>query len=176
MITMDPPKDPAGTLCPVPSPTPQQRAEYIEQIASAAAALRRAVAGLSEDQLDTHYKNWSIRQIVHHLADSHVHSYIRFKWALTEDQPTIKPYDEGRCAALEDSLSGEIGPALALYEAVHARWVQLMRIMSSEEFSRSFIHPETGRTVRLDEALGYYAWHCRHHTGQITWLREQNGW
>jgi uncharacterized damage-inducible protein DinB len=176
MMTMSPPANPAGSFVPVPNPTADDRSEWIAQIALAPDALRQAVKGLSEDQLDTHYKNWSIRQIVHHLADSHVHSYIRFKWALTEDQPTIKPYDEGRCAALEDSLSGDVEPALALYAAIHARWVQLLRIMSSEEFSRSFVHPETGRTVRLDEALCYYAWHCRHHTGQITWLREQHGW
>lgn len=176
MITMNPPANPSGPFAPIVNPTADDRDEWIVQIESAPAALRLALSGLSEDQLDTHYKNWSIRQIVHHLADSHVHSYIRFKWTLTEDQPTIKPYDEGRCAALEDSLSGDIEPALALYDAIHARWVQLLLIMSDEEFTRSFIHPETGRTVRLDEALCYYAWHCRHHTGQITWLRKQHGW
>jgi len=174
--TLNPPRDPAGALAAIANPSSEQRNEFIAQIESAPAELQQAVAGLSEDQLDTHYKNWSIRQIVHHLADSHVHSYIRFKWALTEDVPTIKPYDEGRCAALEDSLSGEIDSALALYDAIHARWVQLMHTMSVEDFARTFHHPETGRTVRLDEALCYYAWHCRHHTGQITWLREQYGW
>jgi len=174
--TLQAPRDPAGAFVPEPNPDAQQRSDFISEIESAPTALRAVVAGLTEDQLDTRYKNWSIRQIVHHLADSHVHSYIRFKWALTEDQPTIKPYDESSSAMLEDSLSGEIEPALALYEAVHARWVQLMRIMSEEEFSRSFHHPETGRTVQLGEALCYYAWHCRHHTGQIKWLREQHGW
>src|SRR5688572_7806064 len=122
MMTMNPPANPAGSFAPIANPTEDNRHEWIEQIACAPAALRQAVSGLSEDQLDAHYKNWSIRQIVHHLADSHVHSYIRFKWTLTEDQPTIKPYDEGRCAALEDSLSGDIEPALALYDAIHARW------------------------------------------------------
>lgn len=176
MVTLQPPREPAGAFAPNPNLSSKQRAECVAGIESAADALRRAVDGLSEDQLDTRYKNWSIRQIVHHLADSHVHSYIRFKWALTEELPTIKPYDEGGCAKLEDSLSGEIDSALALYEAIHARWVQLMRFMSDRDFARTFHHPETGRTVRLDEALCYYAWHCRHHTGQITWLREQNGW
>lgn len=176
MTTLTPPKDPAGAFRPEGCDGPERVAEFIAEIEAAPAALREAVAGLTEDQLDTRYKNWSIRQIVHHLADSHVHSYIRFKWALTEDLPTIKPYDESRSAMLEDSLSGEIEPALALYDAIHARWVQLLRIMSEEEFSRSFHHPETDRTVQLGEALCYYAWHCRHHTGQITWLREQHGW
>jgi len=142
----------------------------------APAALQRAVDGLSEDQLDTRYRNWTIRQIVHHLADSHVNSYVRFKWALTEDRPTIKAYDEGRWAALEDSRTGDIRPARALLEGLHARWVQLLRKLSAEQLGRSFLHPETGKTIRLSEALCYYAWHCRHHTGQICWLREQHKW
>ena len=139
-------------------------------------ALRRAVAGLSDAQLDTRYRNWTIRQIVHHLADSHVNSYIRFKWALTEDLPTIKAYDEGRWAALEDSRTGDIQAPLALLEGLHARWVQLLRSMTDEQFGRSFLHPETRKTVSLNAALCYYAWHCRHHTAQITWLRQQHGW
>ncbi|MGH8244882.1 MAG: DinB family protein [Gammaproteobacteria bacterium] len=110
------------------------------------------------------------------MADSHVNSYVRFKWALTEDQPTIKAYDEGRWSALEDARAGDIGPPLALLESLHARWVQLLRSMSEEQFRRSFIHPESRETVRLFAALPYYAWHCRHHTGQILWLRERHGW
>src|SRR5579859_5990224 len=95
--------------------------------AAPTAALRAAVAGLSEDQLDTRYRNWTIRQIVHHLADSHVHSYLRFKWALTEERPTIKPYDEGCWAALADARTGDVRAPLALLEGLHARWVQLLR-------------------------------------------------
>jgi hypothetical protein len=113
---------------------------------------------------------------VHHLADSHVNSYVRFKWALTEEQPTIKAYDEGRWAALEDSRTGDVRAPLALLDGLHARWVQLLRSMADDQFARSFLHPETGKSVSLSAALCYYAWHCRHHTAQITWVRERRGW
>jgi uncharacterized damage-inducible protein DinB len=155
---------------------PERRNELIAVIANAPAALREAVAGLSEEQLDTKYRNWTIRQIVNHLADSHVNSYVRFKLALTEEQPTIKPYDEGRWAALPDSVRGDIRTPLAFFEGLHARWVHLLRAMKPEQFARSFFHPESGKLVTLSEALCSYAWHCRHHTAQITWLRKQRGW
>jgi uncharacterized damage-inducible protein DinB len=170
------PQYPAGPFKPEAGLGSERRAELIAEIQSAPATLRKAVAGLLEDQLDTRYKNWTIRQIVHHLADSHVNSYIRFKWTLTEGRPTIKAYDEGRWAALEDSRTGDIRAPLALLEGLHARWVQLLRSMTEEQFARSFIHPETGDVVTLEAALCYYAWHGRHHTGQIQWLREQHGW
>jgi uncharacterized damage-inducible protein DinB len=168
------PQYPAGAFEQEPQLTPQRRAALIAEIESAPAVLRKAVAGLSEDQLDTLYRNWTIRQIVHHIADSHVNTYIRFKWTLTEEQPTIKAYDEGRWAALDDSRKGDVAAPLALLEGLHARWVQLLRTLSAEQFARSFIHPESGDTVTLDAALCYYAWHGRHHTGQIQWLREQH--
>jgi uncharacterized damage-inducible protein DinB len=173
---MNPPHNPAGAFVPEDNYGPARREEFVAVIAKAPAALRKAVEDLSGQQLDTRYKNWTIRQIVHHLADSHLNSYIRFKWALTEEQPTIKAYYEDRWVALQDSRAGDIEAPLALLEALHARWVQLLRVLSDEQFSRSFGHPETGETVTLRAALCYYAWHCRHHTGQITWLREQNGW
>jgi uncharacterized damage-inducible protein DinB len=173
---MEAPQNPAGAFAAQDNYGPDQRDEFIAVIANAPAALRKAVAGLSEDQLDARYKNWTIRQIVHHLADSHVNSYVRFKWTLTEERPTIKAYDESRWAALADSRTGDVRPALALLDGLHARWVQLLRSMPQEHFSRSFIHPETGQTVTLSGALCYYAWHCRHHTAQISWLREQRGW
>jgi uncharacterized damage-inducible protein DinB len=173
---MTPPQNPAGPFVSEPALSPQRRAELISKLEGAPAALRKAVSGLSEDQLDTRYKNWSIRQIVHHLADSHVHSYIRCKWTLTEERPTIKPYDEGRWAALPDSQKGDVRAALSLFEGLHARWVVLLRSMSEEQFARSFFHPETGEVVPLDKALCYYVWHARHHTGQIQWLRAQKGW
>jgi hypothetical protein len=173
---MDAPLNPAGAFEPEDRYGPARREEFIAVIAGAPAALHRAVAGLSEEQLDTHYKNWTIRQIVHHLADSHVNSYVRFKWTLTEELPTIKAYDEGRWAALEDARTGDVRAPLALLEGLHACWVQLLRSMTEEQFARSFIHPETGQTVPLSRALSYYAWHCRHHTAQIAWLREQHGW
>jgi hypothetical protein len=174
---MEAPQNPAGAFVPEDNYGPQRRADFIAEIERAPAALRRAVVGLSEEQLDARYRNWSIRQIVHHLADSHVHSYIRFKWTLTEEQPTIKPYDESRWAVLDDARSGDIQAPLALLEGVHACWVQLLRSMTEQQFTRTFYHPETGKHVSLNAALCSYAWHCRHHTAQITWVREQqHGW
>jgi uncharacterized damage-inducible protein DinB len=173
---MDAPQYPAGAFAPEKNYGADRRNDFIAVIADAPVHLREAIAGLSEEQLDTKYKNWTIRQIVNHLADSHVNSYIRCKWALTEEHPTIKAYDEGRWAALEDSRTGNLGAALALLEGLHARWVHLLRSMTAEQFGRSFLHPETGQTVSLSEALCYYGWHCQHHTAQIRWLREQHGW
>ncbi len=173
---MEAPQNPAGAFVPDESYDPQRRTEWIAMVEAAPTAVRAAVAGLSDDQLDTRYRNWTIRQIVHHLADSHVNSYVRFKWALTEDRPTIKPYDDGRWAALADAHTGDVQAPLALLEGLHARWVQLLRSMTEEQFGRTFFHPETGQTVSLDAALCYDAWHCRHHTAQIHWLREQRGW
>jgi uncharacterized damage-inducible protein DinB len=170
------PQYPAGPFEPEVNYNSQRRAELIAEIERAPAVLRGLVADLSENQLNTRYKNWTIRQIVHHMADSHVNSYVRFKWTLTEEQPTIKAYAEGRWAALEDSRTGDIRAPLALLEGLHARWVQLLRSLSDEQLARSFVHPETGETVSLSAALGYYAWHCKHHTGQIAWLRKQNSW
>jgi uncharacterized damage-inducible protein DinB len=173
---MNAPQNPAGPFAPENHFGPDQRAEFIAVIAQAPTALRQAVAGLTEQQLETLYKSWTIRQIVNHLADSHVNSYVRFKWALTEECPTIKAYDEGRWAALEDSRMGDVQTPIALLQGLHTRWVHLLRSMTDEQFARSFVHPETGKTVTLNEALCYYAWHCRHHTAQIQWLREQWGW
>ncbi len=174
---MTAPQYPAGPFQAEPLPyDAARRSELIAGIDGAPAALRQAVDGLSEDQLDTLYRNWTVRQIVHHLADSHVNCYIRFKWALTEERPVIKPYDEGRWAALEDSRRGDIRAPLALLDGLHARWVALLRSMTAEQFARAFFHPETGQEVRLDLALAQYAWHCRHHTGQIVWLRQDRGW
>lgn len=173
-----PPLQPAG---PEPGPLPTRFAAadlepHIAELAAAPAVLRAAVAGLSDTQLDTPYRNWTLRQIVHHLPDSHTNCYIRFMWALTEDTPRIKPYDESRWSALPISRTGGIEPALALFEAVHAKWVALMRTMSLDDFARAFEHPETDRLVRLADALPSYAWHCRHHTGMIRWRRAAEGW
>ncbi len=173
---MTAPQYPAGPLELEDHYGPERRAEFIAVLESAPTALHRAVSGLSHEQLDTRYRNWTVRQIVHHLADSHVNSYVRFKWALTEDRPTIKAYHEDRWVALEDSRAGDIVAPLVLLSALHTRWVQLLRVMTEEQFARSFLHPESGEVVSLNAARCYYAWHCRHHTGQIVWLRQQNGW
>ena len=173
---MDAPQNPAGAFVPEENYGTQRRVEFIAAIASAPAVLREAVAGLSEEQLETRNRNWTIRQIVNHMADSHVNSYVRFKWALTEDLPTIKAYDDTRWAALEDLRTGDIRIPLAFLDGLHARWAHLLRSMKDEQFARAFIHPETSQKVTLSGALCYYAWHCRHHTGQILWLRQQRGW
>src|SRR5947209_13151851 len=134
---MDPPQHPAGEYMPERSIDPRRRGELITIVADAPANLRKLVDGLRGDQLDTRYRNWTIRQIVHHLADSHVNSYIRFKWALTEECPTIKAYDETRWAALDDSCTGDIRVPLALLEGLHPRWVQLLRSMTEPQFART---------------------------------------
>jgi hypothetical protein len=131
---------------------------------------------MSDVQLDTKYRNWTIRQITHHVADSHVHSYIRFKWALTEDRPTIKAYEEGDWAALTDARNGNVEAPLALLEALHGRWIQLLRTMTPGQFGREFIHGQTGDSISLDRALGNYVWHGKHHLGQIQWLVTQMNW
>ena len=170
------PQNPAGAFKPEDNYDSRRRAELIAMIEGAPTDLGTTVGGLSPAQLDTLYRNWTIRQIVHHVADSHVNSYIRFKWTLTEERPTIKAYDEGRWAALGDSRTGDVGAPLALLEGLHARWAQLLRSMTEAQFARSFLHPENGQTVSLNAALCYYAWHGKHHTAQIRWLRTQRGW
>ena len=157
--------------------TPVQRAEAIEQIARLPQELRAGVAGLTDSQLDTPYRpgGWSVRQVVHHLADSHMNSYIRFKLALTEDAPTIKPYDEAACANLPDA-QGPVAPSLDLLQALHERWVLLLRAMSESDWERQFQHPGMGRLVRLDTNVALYAWHGRHHTAHIIGLKQRMGW
>jgi len=166
------PQNPAGVFVPEDQLDSGRREELIAAIEAAPSALSDAVAGLRDDQLDTKYRNWTIRQIVHHLADSHINASARFRWALTEDRPTIKPYDESRWAELEDARIGEIRPSLAILEGLHARWGRLLRSMTEEQFTRSFYHPEMGQSVALDHALNLYAWHGRHHTAQVVWVRE----
>lgn len=168
---------PIGTYTAPASVTAAQRAAWIADIAAAPAALRAAAAGLSPEQLDTPYRpeGWTVRQVVHHVPDSHLNAYTRFKLALTEDEPTIKPYDQARWAELPDSAAPpEV--SLALLEALHQRWVALLNAMSPEQFNRRFRHPEHGRIFTLDETLGLYAWHGRHHAAHITALRERRGW
>jgi hypothetical protein len=169
---MEPPANPAGAYVADANLNALRRGELIAEIERAPAALREALDGLTVAQLDAKYRNWSIRQIACHLADSHAHSYIRFKWALTEDEPVIKAYDENRWAELADAQSGPADAALALLTGVHEAWARLMRLMTPDEFARGFNHPETGKLVVLNDALGYYAWHARHHTAAIRWVRE----
>jgi len=171
-----PPDNPAGTLHSVDTLDDDVRTRLTQTILHAPEALRQAVSGLDDSQLDTNYRNWTIRQITHHLADSHLHSVIRFKWALTEDNPTIKAYEEGDWVQLADCRQGDVEPALLLLQGLHAKWAQILNSMTPDQFTRTFVHPQSGETVELWLALNYYAWHSRHHTAQITWLRKQHGW
>jgi uncharacterized damage-inducible protein DinB len=157
--------------------TPEMRAQWIGEIEAAPAWFRAAIQGLTEQQLDTPYRpgGWTVRQVVHHVADSHLHSYIRFRLALTEDQPTIKPYDQAKWAELPDARTAPVETSLQLIDSLHQRWVLLLRSMSDADFARTFLHPERG-VMRLDINLAMYAWHSRHHRAHITGLRERMGW
>lgn len=175
-MTHVPPDNPAGIFDPVRTFDNAQKNRLIDDIRHAPVVLRDAVSNLTDSQLDTLYRNWTIRQIVHHVADSHLHSIIRFKWALTEDNPTIKAYQEGDWVQLADCKHGDVGPALAALDGLHNKWVQLLESMTQEQYERTFLHPETGETVSLWMALNSYAWHGKHHTAQIVWLRHVNEW
>jgi uncharacterized damage-inducible protein DinB len=156
----------------------RQNERWIEEIASAPKALRGIVAGLSADQLDTPYRpgGWTVRQVVHHLPDSHMNAYVRIKLALTEDGPTIRPYEEARWAELPDSRTGPIEISLNLLEGLHHRWLLLLRQLTPAQYHMRFIHPEHGRQIEIQEALALYAWHGQHHTAQIASLRRRMGW
>jgi hypothetical protein len=158
--------------------TPERRQEWIANIANGPAALRAAVAGLSPPQLDTPYRpgGWTVRQVVHHVPDSHANAYIRFKQALTEDMPLIMAYDEAKWAEMPDVKTVPIDVSLGLLDAVHTRWLAILRAMPAESFARGYQHPEHNRRYTLDEALNLYSWHSRHHVAHITALRAREGW
>ena len=165
-------KYPIGKFKAPASYTPHEMQEWIDNIKALPGKLRMAVMTLNEKQLDTPYRTggWTIRQTVHHIADSHMNALIRFKLALTEDNPTIKPYEEADWALLPDSRL-PIEPSLRLLEGLHMRWVALMDGMTEEQWDRSFIHPETGATVPLRRNLGLYSWHGEHHLAHITGVK-----
>jgi uncharacterized damage-inducible protein DinB len=157
--------------------SPARREQFINDIGGLPARLREAVAGLTDEQLDTPYRDggWTVRQVIHHLADSHLNSYVRFRLALTEETPTIKAYDEAQWAELEDARRAPVEVSLALLESLHDRWVRLLRSLQPGDFARQFNHPERG-PISLDANLALYAWHGRHHTAHVTGLREREGW
>lgn len=157
---------------------PDERAGLITAIAELPARFRSAVHGLSEAQFDTPYRpgGWTVRQVVHHVPDSHLNAYVRFKLALTEANPTIKPYEEARWAELPDTAGTQIGVSLVMLEALHRRWVVLLKSMTEEQWGRTYIHPDHQTALRLDAVLAMYAWHGKHHTAHITRLRERMGW
>jgi hypothetical protein len=168
---------PIGRFTPDENPTPVTRAKHIQEIASLPAQIVQAVTGLTTEHLDTPYREggWTVRQLVHHMPDSHMNAYIRFKLALTENVPTIKPYDEAAWAKLKDSELTPIEVSLTLLDAVHTRWVTLLKSLKPEDFDRKFNHPEAGPQT-LDRALALYGWHSRHHLAHITSLRERMKW
>jgi uncharacterized damage-inducible protein DinB len=157
--------------------TPERRAAMISEIANLPSHLRDAIAGLTEAQLDTPYRpgGWTVRQVVHHLADSHLNSFTRFKLALTEDNPTIKPYDEKRWAEMDDARTAPVETSLAVLAGLHYRWEILLQSATDADFARTFNHPERGK-MSLETTLCLYAWHCRHHVAHITSLRSRMGW
>lgn len=168
---------PVGRLTYDNDVTEEKRRTWIRQIADTPGALRAAVAGLDDAQLDTPYRpgGWTVRQVLHHVPDSHMNAYIRFKLALTEENPTIRPYDEAAWAAVADTARTDPLVSLALLDALHQRWVILLDSMKPEDFARPLLHPENG-PMTMDRLLQMYAWHGRHHVAHITELRRREGW
>lgn len=177
-MTTSPPdlRYPIGRLDRRPTLTTAERRAAIDAMAAAPEALRAAVRGLTDERLDTPYRpgGWTVRQLVHHVADSHLNAYTRFRLGLTEENPVIKPYDQDAWVALPDAAL-PVAVSLDLLDAVHARLVALLRATPDDSFSRTIQHPENG-PMTLDQLLGVYSWHGRHHTAHITALRERMGW
>ncbi len=158
--------------------TPARRAELVDQIAEVPAALRTLLSGLTDAQLDTPYRDggWTVRQVAHHLADAHINAYLRFRLAVTENEPTITPWRQELWGELPDARTLDPDVSLRLLEPLHRRWVELLRAMTPEQFGRGLAHPEWGRRLTLDELLEACAWHGRHHVAQLRALRERMGW
>ncbi len=169
---------PVGEFVVTGDVTPARLEGWIAEIAEAPAKLRAAVHGLTNEQFDTPYRpeGWTVRQVVHHVPDSHLNAYIRFKLALTEDNPTIKPYEEARWANLPDTAGTQVGVSLMLLESLHRRWVVLLKSISGSQWERTFFHPEKQRALRLDHTLALYAWHGKHHVAHLTELRDRMSW
>jgi uncharacterized damage-inducible protein DinB len=177
MNHMEDPRFPIGPFKAPPEFTPALRAELIAQIDEAPSRVRDAVRRLNAEQLQTPYREggWTLAQVAHHLPDSHMNAYVRFRLALTESEPTIKAYDEARWAELHDAVSSDIESSLLLLDGLHQRWVSLLRRITPEQWTLAFVHPERGR-VTLERNLALYAWHGRHHVAHITRLRQRMGW
>jgi hypothetical protein len=171
------PRYPIGRFKKPETISPEDRASAIAAIAAMPGLLKAAVHGLDRDQLDTPYREggWTVRQTVHHYADSHMNAFVRLRLALTEDWPTILPYDEKAWAMLRDCTGAPVGWSLDLIGSLHARWVMVLDSLGEEQWSRGFQHPENGpMSIELQAQL--YAWHSKHHVAHITRLREQKGW
>jgi hypothetical protein len=166
---MSDPRYPIGEFSLGGEITPERRSGWIAELGEAPGALRALVQGMSDAQLDTPYRDggWTVRQVVHHLPDSHLNAYVRFKLALTEDNPRIVPYQEARWAELADTRTTPVGVSLTLLDALHRRWVALLKGMAEADWGRTYFHPEHGKSFRLDAMLAQYAWHGQHHIAQI---------
>jgi uncharacterized damage-inducible protein DinB len=171
------PRYPIGKFAPKERITPEERTTLIHQIAHLPEELIQAVAGLTEDQLNTPYREggWTVRQVVHHVADSHMNAFIRMRLAVTEESPTVKPYNEKKWAELFDTRTAPVDLSITLIEALHTRWVMMMESFSADDFSRGVQHPENG-PMNVDRLLQLYAWHGRHHCAHVTELRRLRGW
>jgi hypothetical protein len=171
------PRYPTGPFTFDPDLSPEKRQRQIAAIRDTPAALRAAVKGLTAEQIETPYRDdgWTVRQVVHHVPESHMNAYIRFKLAMTEHNPTIKPYNENAWVSQADIPRTPIETSVALLELLHARWVALLETMTAEDFGRPLVHPEIG-AITLDRLLQLYAWHGPHHVAHITELRKQRGW
>ncbi len=171
------PRYPIGKFTDSQDRSPERRHALIRDVANLPAQMRSAVTGLGDAQLDTPYREggWTVRQVVNHVADSHMNGYIRTRWALTEESPMIKAYDEVAWAELADAKLGPIEPSLALLQSLHLRWSALWRSLDDTQFARVFHHPESGENS-LSRQLELYAWHGRHHVAHVTALRQTRGW
>ena len=168
---------PIGPQPSVQTLTPQQRGDALTALRALPAEFRAAFAGLDDLQLDTPYREggWTLRQVAHHVPDSHMNAYVRTRLALSEDAPTIRPYDQDAWAALPD-YAGDIEVSLTLLAALHGRWTRLLSALDDAQWQRSFVHPEYGRVYTLDSMAASYVWHGRHHTAQVLGLRAARGW
>ncbi len=177
-MTLEQLKFPIGKFEKPTTITKDDLLNWISEISTFPSRLKNEVNHLTNQQLDTQYRpeGWTISQVVHHCADSHMNSLIRLKLTLTEDQPTVKPYYEERWAELADSKNMPIEPSLKMIEGIHERWTVLLNNLSESDYSKIFIHPEHGKAFRIDENIGMYAWHCNHHLAHITETKKRNNW
>ncbi|MFK8008583.1 MAG: YfiT family bacillithiol transferase [Saprospiraceae bacterium] len=171
-------KFPIGKFKTPQSYSPQDISKWISIIENAPVQIEAAVKGLTEEQLNTPYRpeGWTVRQVVHHLPDSHMNSYIRFKWTLTENSPIIKAYDERSWGELEDGKNAPIQLSIQLLKSLHARWVVMLKNLSEADLGKCFTHPESGQLISLNEMVALYAWHSQHHLAHITSLKERMDW
>lgn len=171
------PRYPIGKFNGQAAANDSERRQFLKDLEEAPARLKTAIQGLSDEQLDTPYREggWTVRQVVHHVPDSHLNSYIRFKWALTEDEPTVKTYYEDRWAELPDSKNTPIQVSLTMLDSLHQRWTNLLKSFQAEDWKKTLRHPELG-VMTLDKMLALYAWHGKHHVAHIRALRERMGW